>query len=137
MMMLKSRLLIVLGFVLLALGTIGIFLPILPTTPFVLAAAGCFSGSARLTGWLHKSRLFRDYIKNYKERTGLKKRTVIISLLFLWAMLGISVAWTHALWAVILMPCIGTAVTVHILYMARPKNRVNEIEGFKTDNHAY
>lgn len=136
-MTLKSRLLIALGFVLLALGTIGIFLPILPTTPFVLAAAGCFSGSARLTGWLHKSRLFSDYIKNYKERTGLKKRTVIISLLFLWAMLGISVAWTQALWAVILMPCIGTAVTVHILYMARPKNRAYKIEGFKTDDHAY
>lgn len=127
-MTLKGKLLIALGFVLLAVGAVGIFLPVLPTTPFVLAAAGCFSGSARLTGWLHKSRLFSDYIKNYKERTGLRKRTVIISLVFLWAMLGISIASIRALWSGILLPCIGIAVTIHILCMARPKNAVCKIK---------
>jgi len=119
----KSKLLIALGILFLMLGAIGIFLPILPTTPFVLAAAGCFSGSsARLSVWLHKSRLFSDYITNYKRRTGLKKRTILISLVFLWTMLGISIVSIRSLWATILMPCIGVAVTVHILYMSLPKN---------------
>lgn len=127
-MTLKSRLLIVLGFVLLALGAVGVFLPVLPTTPFVLAAAGCFSGSPRLAAWLSKSRLFSDYITNYRERKGLQKRSVAISLIFLWTMLGLSVAWLQALWAVILMPCIGAAVTVHILYIARPKPAARKIE---------
>lgn len=120
-MTLKSRLLIGLGFVLLCLGAIGIFLPVLPTTPFVLAAAGCFSGSARLTGWLHKSRFFGEYIENYQKRLGLRRRTVVTSLTFLWAMLGLSAWKIGALWAYILMPCIGIGVTIHILYIARPR----------------
>jgi uncharacterized membrane protein YbaN (DUF454 family) len=120
-MILKSKLLIILGFILLVLGGIGIFLPILPTTPFVLAAAACFSGNAKLTAWLRKSRFFSDYITNYKERTGLRKSTVLISLVFLWVMLGISILHIQSLWAYVLLPVIGIAVTVHILFMSLPK----------------
>lgn len=127
-MITKSKLLVVLGFILLGLGTIGIFLPILPTTPFVLAAAGCFSGNKRLSAWLHKSRFFSDYITNYKKQSGLKKSTVVISLVFLWAMMGISVVCMKTLWADICLPIIGIAVTAHILYMARPKNTSRRLE---------
>lgn len=119
----KNRLLIALGFLLLGIGAIGIFLPVLPTTPFVLLAAGCFAGNPRLSAWLRRSRLFSDYITNYKERKGLSKRTVITSLTFLWIMLGISVVSIKALWAAIVMPCIGVAVTIHILFIARPKKK--------------
>lgn len=118
----KNRLLTVLGFLLLGIGAIGIFLPVLPTTPFVLVAAVCFSGNPKLSAWLRKSRLFSDYITNYQERKGLSKRTVIKSLAFLWIMLGVSIALIKALWAGILMPGIGLAVTIHILCIARPKN---------------
>ncbi|MGI6176627.1 MAG: YbaN family protein [Christensenellales bacterium] len=129
----KSRLLIVLGFVLLAIGAAGIVLPVLPTTPFVLAAAACFSGSARLTAWLHKSRVFSDYITNYKERKGLQKRSVLISLTFLWVTLGVSVALIKALWAAIFLPCVGIAVTIHILYMARrPKGKAAKCSKIQT-----
>ncbi len=125
-MRLKNRLLMICGFILLGLGTIGIFLPILPTTPFVLAAAGCFSSNPRLSAWLHKSRFFSDYITNYKERNGLKKSTVVKSLVFLWTMLGISIIGMKALWSSICLPIIGVAVTVHILYMALPRKRRSE-----------
>ncbi|MGI6169953.1 MAG: YbaN family protein [Christensenellales bacterium] len=121
----KGKLLAACGFVLLSIGALGIILPVLPTTPFVLAAAACFSrsGSTRLTKWLNKSKIFNDYITNYKQRKGLSKRSVIITLGFLWAMLAISVGWIQALWASVLMPCVGIAVTIHILYMARPRVR--------------
>jgi len=79
--------------------------------------------------------LFSDYIGNYRERTGLRKRTVVVSLIFLWAMLGISVGWIQTLWAAILLPCIGTAVTVHILYMARPKNAQRKSKIAEKDRH--
>jgi len=125
----KSRLLIVFGFLLLGVGAVGVFLPVLPTTPFVLAAAGCFSGSAKLTGWLNKSRFFSDYITNYRERRGLEKRTVVKSLVFLWGMLGVSIAHIRAPWGYILLPCVGAVVTLHILYMARPKNPARGIKG--------
>lgn len=121
----KGRLLVILGFFLLGLGAIGIFLPVLPTTPFVLAAAGCFSGNKRLSGWLHKSRFFSDYLVNYNKRTGLRRSTVIISLVFLWTMMVISVVSLKTLWASVILPVIGIAVTVHILYMSLPKNKTH------------
>lgn len=125
-MTLKTKLLVLLGFVLLAVGAIGIFVPVLPTTPFVLAAAGCFTGSAKLSGWLEKSRFFGDYIKNYRERTGLRRRTVVVSLAYLWTALGVSAALIQKTWAYVLMPCIGAAVTAHILFMVRPGRKKGE-----------
>ena len=120
-MTVKQRLLIVLGFLFLIMGAIGIFLPILPTTPFVILAAACFGNSPKLTAWLNRSRIFSNYITNYKERSGLKKRTIVVSLVFLWVMLAVSVMCIQKVWAYIILPCIGIAVTAHILYMALPK----------------
>lgn len=122
-MRLKHKIYIALGFVFLIIGAIGIFFPILPTTPFVLLAAGCFASSKRLSNWLEKNKLFGEYIINYRERNGLSKVTVIKSLSFLWIMLAISVVYIHSLWAAILMPCIGIAVTTHILMIAKPKRQ--------------
>lgn len=122
-MRLRQKLLILTGFVFLLLGAVGVFLPVLPTTPFVLVAAACFSSNKRLSEWLKKSRLFGEYITNYKERKGLSRGTVVRSLSFLWIMLLISIFWIHSLWAAILLPCIGTAVTTHILIIAKPKKR--------------
>lgn len=127
----KKRLLIILGFVFLLLGGIGIFVPILPTTPFVLLAAGCFTSSKKLSNWLENSKLFGEYIVNYRERKGLSKKTVIKSLSFLWIMLAISVVHIGSLWAVILMPCIGIAVTVHILCIAKPKEKKTVADNLK------
>lgn len=120
-MNLKKKILIIIGFVFLLIGAIGIFLPILPTTPFVLVAAGCFTSSKRLSEWLKKSKLFGEFIINYRERKGLSNRTVIRSLGFLWIMLTISVISIHSLWSAILMPCVGIAVTTHIILTAKPK----------------
>ena len=122
-MTLKHKLLIALGFLFLLIGSAGIFLPILPTTPFVILAATCFSGSPKLSAWLNRNQLFHDYITNYKERTGLKKRTVITGLISLWGMLTFSAVHMQVLWAYILFVCIGLAVTVHILYMSLPKKK--------------
>ncbi len=132
-MKLNKKLIIVLGFVFLLIGAIGLFFPILPTTPFVLLASGCFASSKKLSDWLKKSKLFGEYITNYKERTGLSNKTVIRSLSFLWIMLTISVIGTHALWSAILMPCIGVAVTTHILWIAKPKVKRESKENFRMD----
>lgn len=118
---LKNGIMTALGFVLLGLGLAGVFLPVLPTTPFVLAAAACFSGNPRLTGWLYKNKMFGVYLENYRRRSGLPKRVVVTSLIYLWLGLGTSIVLIGALWASVLLPCIGVAVTIHILYMARPK----------------
>lgn len=120
-MKLRNKILIVFGFIFLLLGAIGVFFPILPTTPFVLLAAGCFASSKRLTDWLEKNKLFGEFLVSYRERNGLRKIIVIKSLSFLWITLVISIIYIHALWATILLPCIGIAVTTHILMIAKPK----------------
>ena len=78
-------LLIIAGIISLGLGAIGIFIPILPTTPFLLLSAACFMRSSeRLHKWLINNRLLGDYIRNYQEGRGIPKKTKITSILLLW-----------------------------------------------------
>ncbi|MEA5004620.1 MAG: YbaN family protein [Christensenella sp.] len=114
------------GVILTALGVIGIVLPILPTTPFILAAAACFSGNPRMRGMLLKVGIFKEYIENYKSRRGLRKRTVVVSLSFLWGMLALSSALVGKPWLVALLMCVGVAVSAHILYVARDRTNGEE-----------
>ncbi len=130
----KNKLIILAGFVCLGLGAVGVFLPILPTTPFVLLAAGCFSSNKRLSAWLRKSPFFREYITSYSKRTGLSKATVIKSLVWLWGIMCITIIGLNTLWAAICLPIIAAAVTVHILYMSRPRNDTDEAADRLKDN---
>lgn len=129
-MNIKAIIMIGLGFVLLVLGAIGLFLPILPTTPFVLCSVGCFAGSPRLRSSVLKINFVREYYDNYQNKCGLPKKTVISSLVFLWGMLSISCIITQKLWLTFLLFAIGTAVTVHILHVARkrPAKKQNHLD---------
>lgn len=115
----KSAVLISLGIFLLILGTLGLLVPVFPTTPFVILAAGCFCGSSpTLHGWLLNTRFFGPYIRNYKQKTGISRKLKVQSLVFLWVMLGISMAVTRSLPMILILSLIGIAVTIHI-YMIR------------------
>ncbi len=122
-MRIKNALLTAAGFVLLGFGVVGVFLPILPTTPFILTASACFSVNPRLRAWLLRNRFFAEHLRNYRERTGLKKRTVALSLAFLWGMLLLSMLLVWEFWCTLLLSAVGTGVTIHILCIARPKAR--------------
>lgn len=125
-MRIKNILLTVLAILLLALGTIGAFLPILPTTPFVLAAVACLSSNPKLRNKITRIPFFKEYLDNYKNRQGLSKKVVTQSLVFLWGMLIISMIAIAKLWLIILLFTIGTAVTIHILWMAGVGKRGRE-----------
>jgi uncharacterized membrane protein YbaN (DUF454 family) len=113
----KKWLFIAAGSVCVCIGVAGIFLPLLPTTPFLLLAAVCYAGSSpRFYRWLMNNRWFGRYIKNYREGKGLTLPTKIVSLLSLWITIGLS--------AIIIMPwlagklvllTIALGVTIHIL----------------------
>ncbi|MEA5015210.1 MAG: YbaN family protein [Candidatus Limiplasma sp.] len=122
-MSLKNILLTGVGFLLLAIAVIGLFLPVWPTTPFVLLAVACFSGNPKLQARLLRIRFIREHVENYRERKGLPRRNVVISLTFLWGMLILSMVLLRKLWLALLLAAIGTAVTIHILCVARPKPR--------------
>lgn len=120
-MRIKTILLTGCGFFFLGMGAIGLLLPIWPTTPFVLLSAACFSGTPAIKARIMKIAFFREHIENYEKRTGLSKKNVTISLSYLWGMLLLSMVLTRKIWVAVLLCCIGTAVTIHILHMAKAK----------------
>lgn len=123
-MHIKHILLISTGFLFLGIGAVGIVIPVLPTTPFVLISAACFSGYPKIREKIMKIGFFREYIENYKTKSGLAKKTVILSLVYLWGMLVISMILIRTFWIIIILSLIGAAVTTHILFMARKKNKI-------------
>jgi len=116
---LSSAFLIIIGTLSVGLGILGIFLPILPTTPFLLLAAACFIRSSdQLYQWLIHHRWFGTYIRNYREYKAIPKITKIITLSLLWLTMGYSIIFIIENLAIqILLFLIGIAVTVHILRM--------------------
>ncbi|MCW4023921.1 MAG: YbaN family protein [Candidatus Bathyarchaeota archaeon] len=112
-----------LGIVCIVLGTIGIALPILPTTPFLLAASACFcKSSERMNNWLLNNKWFGSYIRNYKEGHGIPMKTKIIALAVLWITIGVSTVFFlgHMLPDFLVLPmqlvmgAVAVGVTIHI-----------------------
>lgn len=110
-------LLIAAGSVSLALGVLGMFLPLLPTTPFLLLSAACYGKSSeRFYRWLVNHRLFGAYIQNYLGRRGVPLQAKIYTLGVLWTTILISVAFAvRSLYGRVLLLAIATGVTIHIL----------------------
>lgn len=79
------------GTISLAIGVLGIFVPLLPATPFLLLTAGLYIRSSdKLYQQLMEHKILGPYIKNFKEKRGMPKKTKIIALFMMWAMILIS-----------------------------------------------
>jgi uncharacterized membrane protein YbaN (DUF454 family) len=84
-------LLFIAGSISLFFGIIGIFLPVLPTTPFLLLTAACYMRSSeRMYNWLLNNRWFGEYIKNYQAGRGIPLKTKIVAIATMWIMMFIS-----------------------------------------------
>ncbi len=105
------------GTVCLVIGCVGIILPLLPTTPFLLLAAACYARSSeRWYNWLLTNRWFGEYIKNWHEGKGIPMKTKILSIAFLVLTIGYSAAVVvpFVIGKVVLI-LIAVCVSVHIL----------------------
>jgi hypothetical protein len=120
---LRRQLLIVAGTISTAIGILGIFVPILPTTPFLLLAAACYiRSSERFYRWLINNRLFGTYIRSYIEGRGMPLRTKIFTIFLLWIAIGISVCiGTQNLVVRIVLVLVAIGVTLHIIYIRARK----------------
>jgi|TARA_B100000315_G_scaffold233706_1_gene247045 hypothetical protein len=115
--------LIVAGTFFLGLGVLGIILPILPTTPFLLLSAACYSrGSNRFYKWLIGNRWFGKYISDYRSGKGIPIRAKIIAVITLWATILFTVFTivTHPILRLILF-IIAISVTIHLLMTKNAK----------------
>lgn len=105
------------GFVLAGVGVLGMFLPLLPTTVFLLLAAWCFARSSeRFYRWVHYNRLFGKYIRDYQTGKGMTLRSKIFSISFMWIGILVSAYWgTDMLYVRILLAVIAIGVTWHLI----------------------
>jgi len=113
---LARTLLIVCGTLCVALGVVGMFLPVLPTTPLLLLAAVCYArSSGRFYHWLVTNRWCGEYIRNYREGRGIPLKQKIAILLLLWLTISYA-AWfvVPQWWLKLILVGIAVAVTIHV-----------------------
>ena len=106
----------ILGTFFVGLGVAGIFLPLMPTTVFLLLASACYlRGSDRLYNWLMNHRLLGSYIRNIKERRGMPMRAKVVTLVMLWASISFSAISVARPLVTVLLLLTAAGVTTFIL----------------------
>nr|WP_315596450.1 YbaN family protein [uncultured Cupriavidus sp.] len=112
------------GVLSLVLGIIGIFLPLLPTTPFVLLAAACFArGSEKFHHWLITHERFGPLVRDWQAHRSIPFRAKCLALSMMWLSMG-TTAWLLRARPVssLTLLAIGLAVTVWMVRLpTRPR----------------
>ena len=116
----KKKLLILLGSLSLFLGLLGIALPLLPTTPFLLLSATCyFHGSDKLYRWLMTHPTLGPYIHSFREEKAIPLRVKIVSVTMVWVTLLYCIFFVvNSLWIKLLLLFLAIAISWHILSYA-------------------
>ncbi len=115
----RKAVLIFLGTVCVGLGIMGMFLPLMPTTVFLLMAAYCYSKSSeKFHNWLMTNKLFGKHISDYKSGKGISVRQKITTIAILWASIGFSIWMTAAgFWLTLLLLAVAVGVTLHLVLL--------------------
>lgn len=113
----KKIIFIVVGCICLALGTVGVFLPILPTTPFYLITLYCFARSSkRLEDWFKGTKLYKKHLESFVEKRGMLPQTKASILITVTLLMGLGIFFMarKSIW----IPCIilGVVWAVHLIY---------------------
>ncbi|HLS17631.1 MAG TPA: YbaN family protein [Paenalcaligenes sp.] len=98
-----------------SLGVLGIFLPLLPTTPFLLLALACYMrGSERMSVWMLNNSLFGEQLRNFQVKKAIPKRTKIWAISLTWVSLAVSAWIMPVAWArpILILP--GLFVTIYL-----------------------
>ena len=134
---LKKYFLITAGILCLLLGVAGIFLPLLPTTPFFLLAAACFFRSSEsLYAWLINHKFFGKRIQYYRVYKAISLRSKLLSLVLLWLTIGYSAFFVVKIfWLKIILFLIAAGVSVHLLsFRTLSKKMIEDAEREKGNN---
>ena len=117
----KRIVLILVGVVSLALGALGVFLPLLPTTPFVLVSAFAFANSSeRLHQWLLDHNVFGPLIANWRNHGAISRRTKIVSLASMVAIIVISLLLAVPTHVIVIQAVVLTASALFIVTRPLP-----------------
>jgi uncharacterized membrane protein YbaN (DUF454 family) len=123
--MLSRYVLIGLGSLFLGLGVLGVFLPVLPTTPFVLLAGACYARSSeRLHQWLLDSRVFGPSIREWNETRSVGLRAKTVAILLVVASFSFTIYVIDGLVARVLLATIGVGLIVFFLVVRTSQRRL-------------
>ncbi len=129
---------VILGWVAIGLGFLGIFLPVLPTTPFLLLAAALFfRGSPGLYGWLVNHKTLGPYIRNFRENRAISLHVKIVSVCMMWTTILLSAFLAvEAWWLRIVLFAIAIGVSIHIIsFKTLKKEKCHPERGRSKENH--
>jgi uncharacterized protein len=135
----RNLVFIVIGSLFFAIGIIGVFVPVLPTTPFLLLASFFYlRSSKRMHHWLLHHRVFGTYIRSYLLYHAIPKKTKLGALFFLWATLIVSMLVIDSQWIRILLLVVGISVSAHLCLLKTLSNdemiRLNEVAEAKEND---
>ena len=101
------------------LGALGVLLPVLPTTPFLLLAAYCYGrGSERFHHWLVHRSWLGSYIRNFQSGRGVPLKQKVLAIALLWLTIGATIGFTVlAWWVKAALVLVAAGVTVHLVRM--------------------
>lgn len=110
-----------------ALGFLGVFLPVLPTTPFLLLALFLFARSSpRWRIALMRHPLLGPYIRGYASKEGLSVRAKAVTLVILWVTIAVSVVWVaDEWWSRLILIGVAVGITLHILLKKTRRRETN------------
>lgn len=112
------------GLLAVGLGSVGIFVPLLPTVPFLLLAAACFARSSeRFHSWLLEHPHLGPVLHGYLDGQGISLRAKVSALMLLWVSIPVSVFFfIDPRWVQILVIGIGLGVTMHLVRLPQTPN---------------
>lgn len=110
-----------------ALALIGVVIRGLPTTPFLLLAAGCFSKSSdRMNRWIHEHPHLGPFLRDLREGRGMSLRLKAVTLLMAWVLLGgLAVFLTRSVHLRVFLLALAATKTVLLVWVI-PTKRVDE-----------
>ncbi|HOI25837.1 MAG TPA: YbaN family protein [Paludibacteraceae bacterium] len=121
----KKTVYIIIGTISLLLGTMGIFLPVLPTTPFYLLTAWLYMKSSdRLYAKVMSNQYFGNTVYNYQKNKAITMKSRIIAITTLWLSISFSIYLVEILWVRILLLFTALCVTIHLCRMKTLRKKV-------------
>ena len=133
-MKIKRLLFVILGTLFLGIGIVGIIIPLLPTTPFLLLATFFYvRSSEKFNNWLLNNRILGIYVRHYIDGRGIPLRVKLFTLLLLWTTISFTIAFAvDELVVKIILALVATGVSVHIALIKSHK-KANTTTGSEED----
>lgn len=110
---------VILGSISLGLGIIGLLLPLVPTTPFLLLSAACYArGSEKFHSWLLNHRWFGSYLRDYLSGAGIPLKAKVSAIVLIWISIAVTGLFVVTLlWARIVLIVIASGITLYLIYL--------------------